>query len=83
MSVMERDAGRMRYGLLSLVSAINSLIGVSSFREGGPTIFAVVKHGKNVDDIVNLLISAWKGSGAYDVSLERWKKSGKKGSGDV
>ncbi|KAL9109468.1 MAG: hypothetical protein Q9187_008156 [Circinaria calcarea] len=63
LSVMERDAGRMR--------------------DGGPTIFAVVKHGKSVDDIVNLIISAWKGSGAYDVSLERWKKSGKKGSGDL
>jgi len=53
------------------------------YRDGGPTIFAIVKHGKGVDDIVGLLLSAWKGSGAYDVSLERWKKDGKKSSGEV
>jgi len=52
-------------------------------RDGGPTIFAVVKHGKGVDNIVGLILSAWKGSGAYEVSLERWKKSGRKGSQDV
>ncbi|MCJ1338365.1 hypothetical protein MMC09_003652 [Bachmanniomyces sp. S44760] len=52
-------------------------------RDGGPTIFAVVKHNKNVDDIVRLMLSAWKGSGAYDVSTERWKVAGKKGSGEV
>lgn len=33
-------------------------------REGGPTIFAQVKHGKNVDLIVDLILSAWKASGA-------------------
>ncbi|KAH7061519.1 urease accessory protein ureG [Macrophomina phaseolina] len=33
-------------------------------REGGPTIFAQVKNGKNVDHIVNLILSAWKASGA-------------------
>ncbi|KAF2090288.1 urease accessory protein UreG [Saccharata proteae CBS 121410] len=33
-------------------------------REGGPTIFAQVKNGKNVDHIVNLILSAWRGSGA-------------------
>ncbi|KAI9804729.1 MAG: hypothetical protein M1825_001097 [Sarcosagium campestre] len=33
-------------------------------REGGPTIFAQVKNGKNVDHIVGLLLSAWKSSGA-------------------
>ena len=42
-----------------------------------------MKGGKGVDDIVGLILSAWKGSGAYEVSLERWKKSGKKGSLDV
>lgn len=52
-------------------------------RDGGPTIFAVVKHGKGVKDIVGLILSAWKGSGAYEVSMERWKREGKKGSGDV
>ncbi|KAK8165580.1 P-loop containing nucleoside triphosphate hydrolase protein [Phyllosticta citrichinensis] len=33
-------------------------------REGGPTIFAQVKNGTNVEHIVNLILSAWKGSGA-------------------
>ncbi|KAL1647335.1 hypothetical protein SLS58_002663 [Diplodia intermedia] len=33
-------------------------------REGGPTIFAQVKNGKNVEHIVNLILSAWKASGA-------------------
>ena len=33
-------------------------------REGGPTIFAEVKNGKNVDHIVNLILSAWKATGA-------------------
>lgn len=53
------------------------------FRDGGPTIFAMVKGGKGVDDIVGLVLSAWKSSGAYEVSLERWKKEGKKGSQDA
>ena len=53
------------------------------YRDGGPTIFAEVKHQKGVKDIVGLLLSAWKSSGAYDVSLERWNKEGKKGSGNV
>ncbi len=52
-------------------------------RDGGPTIFAVVKHGKGVEDIVGLILSAWKGSGAYEVSMERWKREGKKGSEGV
>ncbi|KAF2460258.1 urease accessory protein ureG [Lineolata rhizophorae] len=33
-------------------------------REGGPTIFAQVKNGKNVNHIVDLILSAWKASGA-------------------
>lgn len=37
-------------------------------REGGPTIFAQVKNGKNVDHIVNLILSAWKASGAAGAS---------------
>jgi urease accessory protein len=52
-------------------------------RDGGPTIFAEVKHGKGVDDIVGLLLSAWKSSGAYDTSQQRWKEEGRKGSGEV
>ncbi|KAI4120218.1 MAG: hypothetical protein LQ347_007132, partial [Umbilicaria vellea] len=46
-------------------------------RDGGPTIFAEVKNGKGVDHIVGLILSAWKSSGAYEVSLERWKRDGK------
>ena len=33
-------------------------------REGGPTIFAQVKNGKNVDRIVDLILSAWRSCGA-------------------
>ncbi|GAM82296.1 hypothetical protein ANO11243_002750 [Dothideomycetidae sp. 11243] len=33
-------------------------------RDGGPTIFAQVKNGKGVDAIVDLILSAWKASGA-------------------
>jgi urease accessory protein len=33
-------------------------------REGGPTVFAQVKKGVNVDHIINLIVSAWKASGA-------------------
>lgn len=34
------------------------------FREGGPTIFAQVKNGKGMDHIVDLILSAWRSSGA-------------------
>jgi urease accessory protein len=37
-------------------------------REGGPTIFAQVKNGVGVPDIVGLVLSAWKSSGAAAVS---------------
>ncbi|KAF8539906.1 CobW/HypB/UreG, nucleotide-binding domain-containing protein [Trichophaea hybrida] len=33
-------------------------------REDGPTIFAEVKNGKNVQAIVDLILSAWRASGA-------------------
>ena len=33
-------------------------------REGGPTIFAQVKNGKGMDQIVDLILSAWRSSGA-------------------
>ncbi len=36
-------------------------------RDGGPTIFAEVKNGKAVGDIVGLVLSAWRGSGASEV----------------
>ncbi|KAI9695298.1 MAG: hypothetical protein M1820_008705 [Bogoriella megaspora] len=37
-------------------------------REGGPTIFAQVKNGKNVDHIVNLILSGWKACGASELN---------------
>jgi len=36
-------------------------------REGGPTVFAQVKKGVAVDHIVNLILSAWRASGAEEV----------------
>ena len=33
-------------------------------REGGPTIFAEIKNGKNAQAIVDLVLSAWRASGA-------------------
>ncbi|GKZ17665.1 hypothetical protein AbraIFM66951_009659 [Aspergillus brasiliensis] len=55
----------------------------AKMREGGPTVFAVVKSGTRVPDIVNLILSAWKSSGAYEQSLARWKAGAKRGSGSV
>jgi urease accessory protein len=70
---------------IDLAEAVGADLGVMErdagrMREGGPTVFAVVKRGQGVGDIVNLMISAWKGSGAYDVSLERWKGGSKRGT---
>jgi len=83
---MERDAARMRYCPLLILSpspcpsTLHILYTVStadtSPRDGGPTIFAEVKNGKGVDHIVGLILSAWKASGAYEVSRERWKRNG-------
>ena len=42
-------------------------------REGGPTIFAVVKSGKGVDNIVDLILSAWKASGAGQAKKEKYE----------
>jgi urease accessory protein len=56
-----------------------------NIREDGPTIMAVVKDaGKQTGlrQIVDLVISAWKGSGAYEGSLQRWKAGAPKGSGE-
>ncbi len=47
-------------------------------RDGGPTIFAQVKHGKNVKNIVDLIISAWKASGADEAYRRRQKSNGGK-----
>lgn len=52
-------------------------------RDGGPTVFAEVKNGKGIEYIVDLILSAWKASGAYEISLERWKDGAVRGSGPV
>jgi urease accessory protein len=36
----------------------------AKMRDGGPTIFSVVKHGEGVDKIIDLILGAWKASGA-------------------
>jgi len=38
----------------------------TKMREGGPTIFAAVKHGEGVDQIVDLILRAWKASPAAE-----------------
>jgi len=76
---------------VDLAGAVGADLGVMErdagrMREGGPVVFAEVKHGKGVDDIVGLMLSAWRASGASDVSRERWKRwkrEGRKGSGEV
>ncbi|KAG9228518.1 urease accessory protein [Amylocarpus encephaloides] len=52
-------------------------------REGGPTVFAQVKKGVAVGDIVGLIESAWRGSGAGDVSKERGGPKATEGLGDL
>jgi hypothetical protein len=53
---MERDAARMRSVDLRF----------TDYREGGPTLFAQVKNGVGVDDVVRLILSAWRASGAAE-----------------
>ncbi|KAF3070706.1 Urease accessory protein G [Daldinia childiae] len=55
-----------------LAEAVGADLGVMErdarkMREGGPTVFAQVKKGVGVDHIVNLIVSAWKASGAEEV----------------
>lgn len=71
-----------------LALAVGADLGVmerdaAKMREGGPTIFAEVKNGKGVGNIVDLILSAWKASGAYEISLEKWKGGAKRGSGSI
>jgi len=42
-----------------------------NMREGGPTVFAQVKKGVGMEHIVNLILSAWRASGAERVSKQR------------
>jgi urease accessory protein len=60
-----------------LAEAVGADLGVMErdarrMREGGPTVFAVVKEGKNVDVMVDLILSAWKASGAGQARKESW-----------
>lgn len=73
---------------IDLAEAVGADLGVMErdarrMREGGPVVFANVKAGVGIQDVVGLLLSAWKGTGAYEVTLERWKRVGRKGSGIV
>lgn len=74
---------------IDLAEAVGADLGVMErdagrMREGGPTIFANVKGGVGVNDIVDLIMSGWKASGAADVCREKWKGEGYvKGSGKV
>jgi urease accessory protein len=42
-------------------------------REGGPTIFAEVKKDRGVDAIVDLILSAWKASGASQARKDKFE----------
>lgn len=73
---------------VDLAEAVGADLGVMErdarrMREGGPVVFANVKGGVGIQDVVKLLLSAWKGTGAYEASLDRWKRDGRKGSGKV
>ncbi|KAJ5613126.1 hypothetical protein N7510_006320 [Penicillium lagena] len=68
---------------IDLAQAVGADLGVMERDAGGPTVFAVVKEGKGLEHIVNLILSAWKGSGAYEESLKRWKAGAVRGSGSV
>ncbi|KAK5660800.1 hypothetical protein OQA88_12168 [Cercophora sp. LCS_1] len=55
-----------------LAEAVGADLGVMErdarkMREGGPTVFAQVKKGVGVEHIVNLILSAWRASGAEEV----------------
>lgn len=70
---------------IDLAEAVGADIAVmerdaAKMREGGPTVFAVVKSDEGVEHIANLVLSAWRGSGAYELSLQRWKSGVPRGS---
>ena len=64
-----------------LAEAVGADLGVMErdarrMREGGPVVFAEVKNGKGVGDVVGLVLSAWRGSGAAEACAERRRKEG-------
>jgi urease accessory protein len=58
LKVMERDAAKMRF--------FQTDDCFTNLREGGPTIFAQIKNGVGVEDIIRLILSAWKAAGASE-----------------
>ncbi|KAK7189276.1 hypothetical protein DPSP01_003399 [Paraphaeosphaeria sporulosa] len=60
-----------------LAEAVGADLGVMErdsrrMREGGPTIFAVIKKEEGLMNIVDLILSAWKASGASQARKERF-----------
>ncbi|KAI5288867.1 hypothetical protein KEM54_004758 [Ascosphaera aggregata] len=71
-----------------LAKAVGADLGVmerdaGKMREGGPTVFTNMKDGTGVRHVVELILSAWKASGAYDLSVERWNNGAERESGKI
>ncbi|KAF2668596.1 urease accessory protein UreG [Microthyrium microscopicum] len=63
-----------------LAEAVGADLGVMErdagrMREGGPTVFAQVKHGVGVEAIITLILSSWKASGATQAEKLRKEQS--------
>jgi urease accessory protein len=50
-------------------------------REGGPVVRAVVKRGEGVESVVDMILSAWRGTMGYTESKKRWDRGTVRGSG--
>ncbi|MDI1492757.1 MAG: hypothetical protein OHK93_004539 [Ramalina farinacea] len=65
-----------------LAGAVGADLGVMErdarrMRQGGPVVFAeVTKGGKGVGDVVGLILSAWRGSGAAENRRGVWERTG-------
>lgn len=46
-------------------------------REGGPTIFASIRHGEGVEEIKEAILSAWRVSGGVGKGLSLKEGKGK------
>lgn len=60
--------------MLSLQEVHCEIVLMQGDREGGPTIFAEVKNGKNVEHIVELILSAWRACGADESYRARMQR---------
>ncbi|CAF9924339.1 MAG: hypothetical protein GOMPHAMPRED_003598 [Gomphillus americanus] len=72
---------------IDLAEAVGADLGVMErdarrMRDGGPTIFAIVKQGKGVQEIVGLILSAWRSTNAASLANAKWNREGRKGSLD-